>query len=253
MNIILLGKNELRQDRVLLDDHRAKHIVKILRCQVGDVLRIGLIDGDTGEGRVESFQPKFPFSVALSIKLTAPPVAPPAVDLLLALPRPIMLKRILSQVTSLGIGRIYIINANRVEKSFWEAGILDPEEYRSHLIQGLEQAVDTRLPKIEIRKHFRPFIEDEFPQIAKAYSHLLLAHPDGETSLSTSMGDTAGRVLYAVGPEGGWVDFEVEQFSRAGMRMFSMGERILKVDTATIAIHSRIMQQFERNGCAEEG
>jgi len=253
MNIILLEKNEVRRDRVLLDDHRAKHIVKVLKSQVGDVLRIGMLDGDVGEGRVESFQPKFPFSVELSVTLTASPVPAPAIDLVLALPRPIMLKRILSQVTSLGVGRIYIINANRVEKSFWKAGILDPEEYMPHLIQGLEQAVDTRLPDIQIRQRFRPFIEDEFPQIAREYSHLLLAHPDGKGSLAKSMEDTAGRVLYAVGPEGGWVDFEVEQFCRAGMQIFSMGERILKVDTATIAIHSRIMQQFERNGCAEQG
>ncbi len=250
MNIILLEKNEVSQDHVLLDDHRAKHIVKVLKSQVGDVLRIGMLDGEVGEGRVESLQPKFPFAVELSVTLTVSPLSSPVIDLLLALPRPIMLKRILSQVTSLGVGRIYIINANRVEKSFWEAGILKPDEYRPHLIQGLEQAVDTRLPDIQIRKRFRPFIEDEFPQIARDYEHLLLAHPDGKGSLAKSMGDAAGRVLYAVGPEGGWVDFEVEKFSQRGMQTFSMGERILKVDTATIAIHSRIMQQFERNGCA---
>ncbi len=199
-----------------------------------------------GEATVETVQSKFPFIVELTVTLASKQTPVPVLDLLLALPRPIMLKRILSQITALGVGRIYIINANRVEKSFWESGILDPKEYRPHLIHGLEQAVDTRLPDIQIRPHFRPFVEDELPQIASGYSHLLLAHPDGKEPLSSSMENGHGRILFGVGPEGGWIDYEVGKFLTAGMQIFSMGKRILKVDTATIAIHSRITQEVER-------
>ena len=246
MNIILIEAHELTDNRVFLHDHRAKHIVKVLKSKVGDTLRIGIVDGDMGEARVENVQSKFPFVVELTATLYSKQAPVPVLDLLLALPRPIMLKRILSQVTTLGVGRIYIINANRVEKSFWESGILAPEEYRPHLIHGLEQAVDTRLPDIQIRRHFRSFVEEELPRIAQDYSHLLLAHPDGKKFLSSCIQNSHGRILFGVGPEGGWVDYEVEKFITAGMQMFSMGGRILKVDTATVAIHSRITQEFER-------
>ena len=164
----------------------------------------------------------------------------PSLDLILALPRPIMLKRILSQVTALGVGSIHLVNANRVEKSFWEAGILQPEEYHCHLLQGLEQAVDTRLPDIQIHSQFKPFIEDFFPSHVKEYGHLLLAHPAGGQQLGDVVDSKNCRIVLAVGPEGGWVDYEVQKFQELGFSCCSIGRRILKVDTAVIALHARI-------------
>lgn len=245
MNIILFEKNELRDGCVVLGDHRAKHIVKVLQSELGDSIRVGMIDGAVGKGKIRSIKRKYPFAVELSVHLTENPPAPPPIDLLLALPRPIMLKRILSQVTALGVGRIFLVNANRVEKSFWDAGILNIEEYRPHLIHGLEQAVDTRLPEVLQYRHFRPFVEDQLPLLANQYD-FLLAHPQAEKNLSQSLSGTTGkRILYAVGPEGGWVDFEVDKFLSVGMRPFSMGVRVLKVDTAVVAIHARVSQAYE--------
>lgn len=249
MNIILIEEKELSGNSVVLTDHRAKHIVKILKSEVGDSLRLGVINGQSGEAKVTAVQRKFPFVVELAVKLASNLTPQPVIDLLLALPRPIMLRRILSQVTALGVGTIYLVNANRVEKSFWHAGLLEEKEYRSHLIQGLEQAVDTRLPDIRVFRHFRPFVEDVLPGLASQYSSLLLAHPQEEKKLSECMADSTGRILYAVGPEGGWVDFEVEKLRAAGMVSFSLGTRILKVDTAVVAIHSRITQELERRDC----
>ena len=128
MNIILIEKKELFESRVVLTDHRAKHIIKVLKKEVGDHLRLGVIDGLSGEATVIAVQRKFPFVVELLVSLTGKPDPPPAIDLLLALPRPIMLRRILSQVTALGVGTIYLVNANRVEKSFWGAGLLEEKE-----------------------------------------------------------------------------------------------------------------------------
>jgi len=247
MNIILIENDELSEGHVVLNDHRAKHIVKVLKSRVGDSLRVGVVDGEMGEGTVTAVTAKFPFVVELTVQLTDQAPAVPALDLLLALPRPIMLKRVLSQVTALGVGRIYLVNANRVEKSFWDAGILEENEYRPHLIHGLEQAVDTRLPQIQTFRHFRPFVEDHLPQLAAEYSHLLLAHPFTDQTLPRSLSGGRKRILYAVGPEGGWVDFEVEKFLAAGMHPFSIGARVLKVDTAVVAIHGRISQEMERS------
>lgn len=246
MNIILFENNELNNGHVLLQDHRAKHIVKILRSKPGDSIRVGVINGEIGSGKVLASKGKYPFEVKLLVDLSKNPASPPTIDLLLALPRPIMLKRILSQVTALGIGTIYLINANRVEKSFWDAGILKREEYRPHLIHGLEQAVDTRLPKIEMYHHFRPFVEDHLPELMPKYQSHVIAHPDSKKSLAQRLSKDRGKVLYAIGPEGGWVDFEIEQFLKEGLQPFSIGPRILKVDTAVVSIHGRISHELER-------
>ncbi|TKB25977.1 16S rRNA (uracil(1498)-N(3))-methyltransferase [Desulfopila sp. IMCC35006] len=240
MNIILAEEGEVADSQLTLVDHRAKHIVKVLRAEVGDRVRVGLINGAMGCGIISAMHKKHPFTVDLDLTLNEPPRPRPTLDLVLALPRPIMLKRILSQVTALGVGTIHLINANRVEKSFWEAGILQPEEYRSHLLHGLEQAVDTSLPHIRLHPQFKPFIEDFFPSLASDYRHLLLAHPTGTQLIGEVIDSSNGRVALAVGPEGGWVEYEVKKFQEQGFSGCTIGERILKVDTAVVALHARI-------------
>ena len=163
-----------------------------------------------------------------------------------------MMRRIFSQITSLGIGTIHIINAARVEKSFWEAGIVKQEEYMEHLIHGLEQSVDTTPPAVTFHRKFRPFVEDFLPSIANTYNALLLAHPSGQKMLSEHIKAESKKVLVAIGPEGGWVDFEVEKFMEQGFSAFNLGSRILKVETAVINIHGRVMSELERfsNQCS---
>lgn len=240
MNIILAETAEVVNRQLTLTDYRAEHIVKILRSELGDRLRVGLINGMRGYGTIVALQKKFPFSVSLDVDLSESPGALPSLDLILALPRPIMLKRVLSQVTALGVGTIHLINAHRVEKSFWEAGLLQPQEYRPHLLHGLEQAIDTRMPEIRLHQKFKPFIEDFCPSLVGGYRHLLIADPAGEYRLVNVVGEKTGRILLAVGPEGGWVPYEVQKFREQGFLSCSIGERILKVDTAIIALHATI-------------
>jgi RsmE family RNA methyltransferase len=240
MNIILAEPGEVDVRRLTLTDHRAKHIVKVLQAEVGDRVRVGLIGGAMGSGTISAIRKKFPFFVEMELDLCDQPKALPFLDLILALPRPIMLKRILSQVTALGVGTIHLINANRVEKSFWEAGILQREEYHSHLLHGLEQAVDTRLPGIQLHPQFKPFVEDFIPSFAGNYRHLLLAHPTGGRLLGDVIDSGSGRIALAVGPEGGWVDYEVKKIQEQGFCCCTIGERILKVETAVIALHAGI-------------
>ncbi len=247
MNIILFEKEERREQTVVLSDHRAKHIVKVLRSDVGDSIRVGEIEGKIGTGKILAIKAKYPFVVELSVSLSQKSVSPPGIDLVLALPRPIMLKRILSQVTALGVRTIHLINANRVEKSFWDAGILTEKEYRKHLIHGLEQAVDTQLPEIKIHRYFTAFVEGYLMENAGKYGAMIVAHPGTALSLSHSLSAKSGSILYAIGPEGGWVDFEIEKFLAAGMRPFSIGPRILKVDTAVVSIHGRICQEMTKD------
>lgn len=240
MNIILVEAKEIQRNCVHLGDHRAEHIVKVLRAEVGDRVKVGCIDGPLGAGEIVSIKKKYPFQVELEVELSDPPRSRPHLDLILALPRPIMLKRILSQITALGVGTIHLINAKRVEKSFWGASILHPQEYRLHLLQGLEQAVDSRLPKVEIHDKFKPFVEDYLPTIVPGYAGCICAHPTGNKKLSEVITKTEGRVILAIGPEGGWIDYEVEQFQQQQFACCTIGDRILKVDTAVIALHSQI-------------
>jgi RsmE family RNA methyltransferase len=180
-------------------------------------------------------------SVVLEITVEGDTPPRPQTDLILALPRPIMLKRILSQATALGVARIFLIKANRVEKSFFNASLLKNNAWNAHLELGLEQSVDTLLPKISVHNRFRPFVEDFLPEISKDYPHRLVAHPEAQKKLADIVTlPLTDRVLLAIGPEGGWVDFEINTFQKQGFQAFAMGPRILKVDTAVSALLAQI-------------
>ena len=246
MNLIIVDKNEIRHGRVCLTDHRAKHIVKVLRLDIGDSVKIGVLNGKIGAGEVKVLRKKYPFMAEIDAVFEQSPPPKVPLDLILALSRPIMMRRIFSQIASLGVGAIHIINAARVEKSFWNAGIINQAEYVEHLVHGLEQSVDTVLPTVKFYRKFRPFAEDILPKITKDYSDLLLAHPETEKTLHQCLNAHSKKVLIGIGPEGGWVDFEVEKFLEHGFSVFSIGQRILKVDTAVINIHGRVISELER-------
>ncbi|MFA7346791.1 MAG: 16S rRNA (uracil(1498)-N(3))-methyltransferase [Desulfurivibrionaceae bacterium] len=241
MNLILLHPRELTGQHVTLTGRRAEHIRKILRAAVGDNLRVGMLGGLLGTGCIREMAGN---SVVLEVQLTSEPPPFPPTDLILAVPRPIMLKRVLAQAVSMGVSRIFLINANRVEKSFFSSTLIQSNDFTEPLCLGLEQAMDTRLPEISVHPRFRPFVEDLLPQLLSDCPIRLLAHPEGDQTIAQAAEGLSGqpgqRAILAIGPEGGWVDFEVQRFKEQGFMPFSLGARILRVDTAVPALLAQL-------------
>lgn len=239
MNLLLIKPEEIEQGcTVILNDRRHFHIRDILKSQAGDSLRIGIVNGPSGTGIVRETDNS---QTILQIDTDGPAPPPPSVNLILALPRPIMLKRILSQAATLGVGHIYLINANRVEKSFFNASMVKKKAFEELLLLGLEQAMDTILPEVTVHQRFLPFVEDHLPTIIPEYQNCLVAHPEGKMSLAQSIeAPLNGHALLAIGPEGGWVDFEIDKFMEQGFTPFHMGKRILRVETAVTALLAQL-------------
>ena len=242
MNIILIDIKEIGKDGcVVLQDRRSDHIIKVLHGKCGDRVRIGILNGPLGSGLiVEISSGKKTGRVVLKTTVVGSAPEPPMIDLILALPRPIMLKKILTQATSMGVGRIFLINARRVEKSFFKASLLADANYRSYLLHGLEQAVATTIPEVSIHNRFRPFVEDFLPGIIDDYSYSIVAHPEATPMTHIKRNAIKGRVLLAVGPEGGWLEFEVDKFREQGFVAVKLGERILRVDTAVVSLLAQV-------------
>ncbi|MFW8601514.1 16S rRNA (uracil(1498)-N(3))-methyltransferase [Desulfobacterota bacterium M19] len=235
MNLIIVQPQEISGDELILTDRRARHIHKVLRCRPGDNLRVGVLNGPMGTGRIVSMA-RGGVCLCLSLEKAPPPL--PALDLILALPRPVMLKRILVQAVTIGVNHIYLINASRVEKSFFSSTLIAEDGWREFLLKGLEQAVDTRMPGLSVHHRFRPFIEDVLPPLlARRGGGRIVAHPGGGSVIHAEGGK---RAFLAVGPEGGWVDFEIEKFQAAGFAVFSPGPRIMRVDTAVPALMAQV-------------
>ncbi|MBI9021397.1 MAG: 16S rRNA (uracil(1498)-N(3))-methyltransferase [Verrucomicrobia bacterium] len=238
MNLILITPRELDEaGKVRLTDQRAKHIRSVLKPEIGKELRIGLLNGPLGKGAVEEVSSD---SVMLACAFEAEPPPRPSIDLLLAMPRPKVLKRLWAQFAALGVGRIILTNAEKVERFYFDTHVLDPDFYNARFIEGLQQARDTRLPDVTVVKNLKPFLEREtFSAIGKK----LIADPSGTRSLFQCLETgrvEAQRILLAIGPEGGWTPYELELFKAHGFDLFSMGPRILRTDTACIALISQL-------------
>src|SRR5260370_38135739 len=195
----------------------------------GEQLRFGVINGRCGVGKIVA-------PGELEIRLDSDPPPPLPITLVLALPRPKVLNRVIASVTSMGIKRVFLINAWRVEKSYWKSPRLSPDNIRAQCILGLEQARDTVMPQIELRRFFRPLVDEGLPAIAKDTLQLV-AHPGAKMECPH---DVKRAVTLIVGPEGGFIAEEIASLERAGFQAVSFGPRILRVETAVAALAGRL-------------
>ncbi|HMK73052.1 MAG TPA: RsmE family RNA methyltransferase, partial [Myxococcaceae bacterium] len=168
-----------------------------------------------------------PGSVLLRVTLDAPPPARPGVDVVLAVPRPKALRRLLASAAALGVDRLFLVNAARVEKSYFASPVLERARTAASLSEGLEQAQDTVAPEVQVFSRFRPFVEDSLDALLGPTTRLLL-HPSPEPSPLGLL--PGGRVALAIGPEGGWVPFERELLAARGFAPVSFGPRTLRVE-----------------------
>ncbi|WP_417776745.1 16S rRNA (uracil(1498)-N(3))-methyltransferase [Stutzerimonas xanthomarina] len=234
MNLLLLEAADfVAADRVILRDRRLTHIQEVHRAEAGGSLRVGLLGGQMGKGQLLRLDDR---EAELEIRLQQAPPAKLPVTLLLALPRPKMLRRVLQTVASMGVPRLVLLNSYRVEKSFWQTPFLEPLAIREQLQLGLEQARDTVLPEVSIEKRFKPFVEDRLPQLV-AGTHGLVGHPGDYPTCPRALSEP---VTLAIGPEGGWIPYEVEKLTEAGLQPVQLGDRILRVETAVSALLARL-------------
>jgi len=229
MNLLLLQPEELADDGVVtLCDRRFNQLTQVHQVVVGDQVRVGIINGLMGQAEILQLTPDH--VVLHPTCEDKPPQALPMI-LVLAMPRPKMLRRCLRMVAELGVKELYLINSYRVEKSFWQTPLLEPAALEENMLLGLEQAKDTLLPKIHIKKRFKPFVEDELPALLQERAGFV-AHPSPD-GISLARLDTpiTRPSLLCIGPEGGFIPYEVEKLQGVGLGALTLGERILRVET----------------------
>ena len=233
MNLLLISEDQCNDPIVTVSGRQLEHLLSVQRAQVGDSVRIGRLNGLMGCGIIKTLNADL---ATLEINLDNPSPTAVPLTLILALPRPKMLRRTLQTIAAMGIKTLYLVNSSRVEKSFWQTPMLRPEALQEQLVLGLEQARDTIMPKIYLRKLFKPFVEDELGRIITG-SRALVAHP---ATVVPCPIDCQTAVTLAVGPEGGFIPYEVEKLNEIGFESVHLGPRILRVENAVPALISRL-------------
>jgi len=234
VNLLLLEDADfIASDRVVLRDRRLKHMQEVHRSEVGDSLRVGRVGGLLGSAELLRLEPR---EAELSVVFDREPPAKLPLTLILALPRPKMLRRVFQTIATMGVPKVILVNSYRVEKSFWQTPFLEPAAIREQLILGLEQARDSVLPEIVIEKRFKPFVEDRLPAFVDGTLGLV-GHPGNFPACPRAIEQP---VTLAIGPEGGWIPYEIDLLRASGMNPVQLGERILRVETAVTALLARL-------------
>lgn len=234
MNLLLLHNSDFIEDNLVhIHGRRREHMLSVHRISEGSRLKVGLVDGKMGHGTVTRVEPE---GIRMEVILESEPPAPLPVTLILALPRPKMLKRVFQTIATMGVKELILLNSYRVEKSYWQTPFLQTEKIQEHLTLGLEQGVDTLMPKVSIEKRFKPFVEDRLPQLCHG-KRALVAHPKKAIPCPEA---TQEETVLVIGPEGGFIDYEIDKLNEAGCKTMHLGPRILRVETAVPALLSRL-------------
>lgn len=211
-----------------------------------------------------------PEAVEVTIREELPVDLPqPRVDLLLALPRPGQLERMLPQIAQLGVGSLILCGAAKVEEGYFRSHVLEPETLEQLLAEGLAQAGDTQLPRVVVAPRLGDLLCDggQLDGLLPRHDVLrLVAHPGRDGVNATEIHrlepqllgiDPPRRLLLAVGPEAGWDEpAELDLLTDAGFHCVSAGERVLRSDVAVcalLAIASELMEEWAAASSDVEG
>jgi len=262
MNLLLLEPGEIPDDgRVVLTDRRATHAREVLDVSPGDQVRVGVIRGARGTGTIIARSDE---RIEVQVDLHEPASPSPAIDLILAVPRPKAVPRILRAAACLGVRRIDLVNAWRVDKSYLSSHELAPRALRDNLLLGCEQGMTTWLPDIHVHRMLMPFIREHLePRLQaiprsppgaprRSEDRLVVADPDAEAMLEEAVPDHAAEtarhgspttpaLIAAIGPERGWIPRELDTFVGLGGKLVSLGAPTLTVEVAVTALLAQLM------------
>lgn len=241
MNCILLPAANFSNESTHINAAaQIEHVNQVLGAKVGETLKIGQLEGNLGTAIIADMTPE---CILLSnVSLTSAP--PPKLDLtvILALPRPKVLRRLIMDMTALGVHDIILINSYRTQKSYWQSPMLSRLD--EFVLEGLQQGIDTVAPRISVQKRFKPFVEDELANLI--INRAIVAHPYSALSFSQYVQQQLESSelphrsvlpsMVFIGAEGGWIDYEVELLARQGCQAVHIGARILRTEAAVNAI-----------------
>lgn len=233
MNIVLLDPRQTESELWSITSQRQlEHLKQHVNVQVGDHLKVGIREGQRYLTEIVEVTEQ---AVKLKpIQIEVVPAKLP-VTLILAMPRPKVLRRLMMDSVTLGVEKIILLHSYRVDKSYWQTPFL--QQLDQYVTLGLEQAGDTVAPQIDIYKRFKPFVEDVFPSLITADRPAYVAHPYAESKMPFAIEHACTIVI---GPEGGFIPYEIDLLTKNGCQAFSLGNRIIRTETVISYVLGRL-------------
>ena len=233
MNLLLLEPEDFLPDGTAqVSGRRFRQLHEVIKAVPGKLCKAGVVNGPIGSAEILSMDRN---EAHLRFEAHGAPPPPLNVVLLCALPRPLTFAKVIHSAVTCGVKDIHFFHSAKVEKSYWQSSKLAPEAIRGEVTLALEQCGDTVPPKIGFHRRFRSFVEDEVPQLIPDDASLFFGSPGALQPVPVGAAVGAPVVL-AVGPEGGFNDFEEQLLQSSGFRPVSLGRRILRSEFAVNAL-----------------
>jgi len=213
-------------DAATVTGPEAHHLLHVMRLGVGD--RATLFDGTGVEFAAEvTAIGRRDVTFAILDRRAVDRESPVALSLGVALPKGDRQKTLVEKLTELGATRLTPVVT---ERSVAAAKGSSLDKLRRLVIEASKQCGRNRLMEIT-----EPLTLEEFFRAAPEGERLIACPGVG----AGAMWPTSRSVAVLVGPEGGFSEAEVAAARDAGWRSISLGERVLRVETAAIAIAAR--------------
>lgn len=236
MNLCILDSSDEFQ-RLPHSDRRARHILRVLKKKQGDRIRAGTHDGRLGYAIIDAID-NDEITLHFLQESLAPPLRP--LTVMLGTVRPIQGARIVKDLASLGVASIIFFPTALGEKSYTQSNFYRHKEYFQHALEGAEQAGNPRIPEINSAWSLQKALE----AVEHTEGTKLVFHPDITALPLSRIQIEQTPVIIAIGTERGWTQDELAQFERAHFSLCSLGDRILKTETAAIAAVSIILSKL---------
>ncbi|WP_425918924.1 16S rRNA (uracil(1498)-N(3))-methyltransferase [Acinetobacter sp. TSRC1-2] len=233
MNIVLLDPRQTESEIWTVSAKRQlEHLKQHIDVQVGDSLKVGIRGGKRYLTEIVEVTEQ-----VIKLKPIKEEVVPEKlpVTLIVAMPRPKVLRRLIMDSVTLGVERIILLHSYRVDKSYWQTPFL--QQLGQYVTLGLEQAGDTIAPQIEIYKRFKPFVEDILPSLINAECPAYVAHPYADMKMPFAIDHSCSIVI---GPEGGFIPYEIDLLIKNGCQAVSLGNRIIRTETVIAYVLGRL-------------
>jgi len=228
MNLILFEPGELEKPLSAVDP-RAVHLLRVLHAKEGDTVKAGVIDGPIGTAKIVAVTRS---AVDLEFTLQDTPPEPYPLTVAVGHPRPIVARRLMKDLTTIGVARICFLGADLGEQSYRDARMWEGD-LRASLVEGASQARTSRLPQIVLFEGVRTFLEaiDLSAGDAAGPNRVLLDLAEGLPPV-LGLDYPSRQTVLAVGPERGWSGREQRLFTEAHFTAGSLGSRPLRTETA---------------------
>ena len=208
---------------ITLSGKEAWHALGVRRLNIGDPIRLIDGKGNVTQAIVENLEGRNTASLRI---MEVNHVSPqePNIILATAIAKGDRQSTLLDMATQLGISAWQPLLCKR---SVSKVGKNSTERWQRICLEACKQSGSLWLPQILSAE--KP--EDVAREACASGREVLLAHPDGEKIDIVSSADK----LLLVGPEGGFTDEEVNRIVAAGAKKISLGQNILRIETAAVS------------------